>query len=229
MKFFIEDQQLKDETDQILAKIRLRMNGTTVGQMEDRGIKYRINYGVGFPHLKELSGSLRSNYGLAERLWFMEIRETMLLAAMLVPIEEMTEKRSQDWSKIIDNIDLVERSSMLLWGKLPFADQLIKEWQSTENRWMNILANYTLGWHIQNEGVCSTDTIDSLLDKELPKDDYLYLKSVSFLWRKMIRVTGKSTSKLNQWVKDAMVSDHKQLKILAQELLSEIRFLENDF
>lgn len=226
MKFFIENKELDSELESIINHIRLRMNGTTVGQMEGRGIRYRVNYGVGFPHLKELASMHRSDYTLAERLWHKEIRETMLLAAMLVPAKEMTIERCRDWAALINNIDLVERTSMLLWGQLPIADELVNEWREADNKWLQILSNYTKGWSVYYSQKTSTQEIDNLINDRLWEEDYFYLKSIAFAVKKMLRVNGLSTPKLKNWVKEASLSESEPLKITAQDIISEIQFVD---
>nr|WP_321407266.1 DNA alkylation repair protein [uncultured Carboxylicivirga sp.] len=226
MKFYIENKELDSELESIINRIRLRMNGTTVGQMEGRGIRYRVNYGVGFPHLKELASMHRSDYTLAERLWYKEIRETMLLAAMLVPAKEMTIERCRDWSVLINNIDLVERTSMLLWGQLPIADELVNEWREAENKWLQILSNYTKGWSVYYSQKTSAKEIDNLINDRLWEEDYVYLKSIAFAAKKMLRVNGVSTPKLKNWVEEASQSESEALKIIAQDIISEIQFVD---
>nr|WP_321450202.1 DNA alkylation repair protein [uncultured Carboxylicivirga sp.] len=226
MKFFIENKELDGELELILNQIRLRMNGTTVGQMEGRGIRYRLNYGVGFPHIRELATMHRSDYRLAERLWLKEIRETMLLAAILVPKKEMTIERCREWSVLINNIDLVERTSMLLWGQLPVLDQLLVEWKKSDNEWLRLLANYSKGWQVQNTVKCGVKDIDEMINADLFSTNYSFLKSFAFVIKKMLRVVGQSTPKLNQWIDEASKSDKESIKLIAQELISEIQFVE---
>jgi len=226
MKFFVENKELDRELEVILNHIKLRMNGTTVGQMEGRGIKYRINYGVGFPHLKELAAIHRSDYNLAERLWLKEIRETMLLGAMLVPQNEMSIERCREWSQLITNIDLVERTSMVLWGHLSIADELVNEWKCSENQWLKLLANYTKGWSVQYQNMCSDVMIDELISEDLIEADYSYLKSVAFAIKKMLRVLGKSTVRLRNWIEEVSYIENKGLQLIVQEIISEIEFIE---
>ena len=66
------------------------MNGETSQQMTARGIKYRKNYGISIPHIKEIAKAYSFTPQECERLWMMEIRETMLLAAILMPEDELT-------------------------------------------------------------------------------------------------------------------------------------------
>lgn len=228
MKFFIENKKLDKELEMILNQIKLRMNGTTVGQMEGRGIKYRVNYGVGFPHLKEIASMHRFDYNIAERLWLKEIRETMLLGAMLVPQSEMTLVRCREWSQLITNIDLVERTSMVLWGHLPIAEELVNEWKYSENLWLKLLANYTNGWSVQYTNKCTELMIDELISEDLTKADYGYLKSVAFAVKKMIRVLGKSTVKLKGWIEEVRDVKNKGLQLIVQEIVSEIEFVEDN-
>lgn len=228
MKFFIENKKLDKELEMILNQIKLRMNGTTVGQMEGRGIKYRVNYGVGFPHLKEIVSMHCSDYNLAERLWLKEIRETMLLGAMLVPQSEMTLVRCREWSQLITNIDLVERTSMVLWGHLPIAEELVDEWKCSDNQWLKLLANYTNGWSVQYTNKCTELMIDELISEDLTKADYGYLKSVAFAVKKMIRVLGKSSVKLKGWIEEVRDVKNKGLQLIVQEIVSEIEFVEDN-
>ncbi|MBS2096864.1 DNA alkylation repair protein [Carboxylicivirga linearis] len=227
MKFFIENKELDKELEMILNQIKLRMNGTTVGQMEGRGIKYRVNYGVGFPHLKEIASSHNSDYNLAERLWLKEIRETMLLGAMLVPQSEMTIERCREWSQLITNIDLVERTSMVLWGHLPIAEELVNEWKCSENQWLKLLANYTKGWSVQYTNKCTELMIDELISEDLTEADYGYLKSVAFAIKKMLRVLGKSTVKLKGWIEEVNCIENKGLQLIVQDVIGEIEFVED--
>lgn len=229
MKLFVENQDLESLFVQVMTKIKLRMNGTTVGQMEGRGIKYRLNYGVGLPHLKELSADLEKRFDLAERLWLYECRETMLLAAMIVPHEEITFERAIEWSALIQNTDLVERSSMLLWGNLPIAKSLVEYWQQQDNNEiLKILANHTLGWYVQKSKQCDEEMVMTIIQTIDDAKSYQYLKSVSFAVRKMIRTMGKCPLELKQWVEQNKNTVNRNLQLVVQEIQSEIQFIEEE-
>lgn len=211
----------------VLAAVRLRMSGSTVGQMEERGIVYRRNYGVALSHLKELAQKLECSYELAERLWYLEIRETMLLAAMKVPVESMTFDKAMGWSLLVNNIDLAERSAMFLWGKLDFAPELIKAWRESSNSWLQVLANYTYGWYVSNHGVIGQSELDTfVVDQATLYNNYAFVRSIGFVLVKLVRSAGKSSHVLDAWINSTLQSDDLFHRQMAQQVLVEIEFVD---
>jgi len=188
MKFFIENQKVEKEVEWVKKQVRLHMNGATTEQMEERGIHYRLNYGVGIPHLKQLAKRIPVSYELAERLWFMEVRETMILAALIVPHTEMTLERCIEWSSKITNIDLVERSAMFLWSKLDIAPLAVENWLQQESDMHKALAFYTLGHLVHTKPNLVTYSIQDVINVlPVEKEDIMVLKAGAFLIRRLVR------------------------------------------
>ncbi|MCU4173789.1 DNA alkylation repair protein [Carboxylicivirga sp. N1Y90] len=227
MKFFVENQEIEKELNEIMSLIRLRMNGATVDQMEKAGIVYRKNYGVSLEHLKAIAANLPKRYDLAERLWFMEIRETMLLAAMIVPHDKMSLVKAMEWCQKINNNDLVERSTMFLWGKLPFANELAKVCLSHHNKWSIALAYYIIGWYAQL--IQSTDVrkLDDMLSYFHDTDDFIILKSFAFAIKKQLRVLKGGSPLLEEFLSKCADSELKNLQFIGQEIQNELDFVRD--
>jgi len=230
MKFFIDNQEVGRQVENVFKKVRLHMNGETSRQMGERGIVYRTNYGVGIPHLKEIAQQLPVSYELAERLWFSEIRETMILAAMIVPHEEMNLVKCREWAQLITNRDLVERTAPFLFGKLDCAAALAKEWIESGEDWLIHLGCYTLGWNVQyTQAYTFQDMNDFLSFISNWKYDRMavFAGSISFIIRKFIRHIKVSTPTLDCFIQKMKESTLKPLLISAEEIQTELEFVRD--
>ena len=226
MKFFIENQKVEKEIEWVLNQVRLHMNGATASQMEERGIKYRINYGVGVPHLKLLADRIPVSYELAERLWFMEVRETMILAALIVPDEEMTLERCIEWSSKVNNVDIIERSAMFLWGRLATAVKCSSIWLSKETIWERALAFYTMGRMVQLKNPGADYLIGDVVGMlSIERDDLVCLKAASYLIRMLIRAGKIDNENLPQLIDRLHKTPNKNKQMLGQELHTELNFM----
>ena len=138
MKYYISNQELDKQISEIRRKIRLSMNGIVSEQMTQNGIVYKKNYGVDIPRIKEISKNYTPNHDLAQRLWSLQIRETMILASLLEPIDKFTPEMAQEWVKSFNQIEIVEQACMNLFCKLSYINELCKNCIKSDNIWAQI-------------------------------------------------------------------------------------------
>lgn len=119
--FLFTTPELDEQLARIQKAIRLSMNGVVADSMKDRGIDYKKNYGVTTLRLKEIAREFSPGLALADRLWLLGIRETMILASMLAPASDFPEGKARKWSTECTNIELIEQISMNLFQHLPYA------------------------------------------------------------------------------------------------------------
>ncbi|WP_439181936.1 DNA alkylation repair protein [Carboxylicivirga taeanensis] len=225
MKFFIENQKVEKEVAWVKNQVRLHMNGATTSQMESRGIHYRENFGVAVPHLKQLAKRIPVSYALAERLWFLEIRETMLLAALIVPSKEMTLERCKEWTALIDNKDLVERSAMFLWSRVEVLDQLLPEWLTGSDVYLRSLGLFSIGRRLQGGIATKGFTVQELIGIISMDAHQLVYQAGSYALRMCMR-HDRSTIELVRLFVTQLRSTNKLLETsVAEELQAEIDFL----
>lgn len=136
MKFYISNPELDNQILQIRRTIRLSMNGIVSDQMVNSGIIYKKNYGVSIPRIKEIAKTYTPNHDLAQRLWALQIRETMILATLLEPVDKFTPEIAKEWTKSFNQIEIIEQSCMNLLCKLEFANSLAAEFIQSENQWL---------------------------------------------------------------------------------------------
>ena len=92
MKFLLTNPKIDQQIAEIKRKIRLSMNGITSESMESGGIVYKKNFGVAIPRLREIAREYNPDHDLAQRLWMLKIRETMILATLLEEPEKFKKR-----------------------------------------------------------------------------------------------------------------------------------------
>lgn len=119
--FLFTTPELDDQLARIQKAIRLSMNGVVADSMKDHGLNYKKNYGVTTLRLKEIARDFTPDRSLADRLWLLGIRETMLLATLLAPPATMGEDKVRAWIMECTNQELIEQACMNLFQHLPYA------------------------------------------------------------------------------------------------------------
>ncbi|MEI6753979.1 MAG: DNA alkylation repair protein [Paludibacter sp.] len=138
MKYFISNPELDAQISEIRLKIRLSMNGIVSEQMTQKGILYKKNYGVSIPRIKEIASGYQPNHELAQRLWALKIRETMIIATLLQPIDSFSPELAHEWAETFNQIEIVEQLCMNIFSKLTFAAELCFNWICSDNLWIQI-------------------------------------------------------------------------------------------
>ena len=87
----------EEKVRKIKQSFRLYMNGVAAQSMRDKGMDYKINWGLTLPHLREMAAEYDKDKALATALWGSDVRECRLLATMLMPPEECDEDTACRW------------------------------------------------------------------------------------------------------------------------------------
>lgn len=225
MKFFIENKEIDDTVREIRKKIRLSMNGDVSESMTQRGLKYKRNFGVNIPRIKEISQNYSPNHDLATRLWALKIRETMILATLLQTIEKFSKKDAEEWMKSVDQTELAEQISMNLFSKLPFATELALDLINSDKMWNQIVGFMVIARVWKS---ISVEELLQILNRsvELSTSDELHLyKSISLALSRICR-NGESFSKLIlEKISGFDVSDLVSQKYIFSEIKNEVDFM----
>jgi len=226
MKFFRVDMSVDEKVDELLKIIRLRMNGEVSALMEQRGIHYRLNYGVSLSHLREMATPYLGNTQLASRLWFLEIRETMLLASIIVQPSDLEVKTCLEWSRLITTSELVEHASLQLFSKVPEVQQLVHQLLTQKKEYAVATALFTAAWATRN-GTYHDIIEPQWLEKEVWSyrvPTALEQRGLAVFVRQQLRLKGlREGSKWLQWIQHQSLLN---LKWLEEEVQSEMEFFE---
>lgn len=123
-----------DTIIEIKGKLRLFMNGVLSQSLREKGLKYRLIFGVELPRLKEIAADYKQSHELAQALWKEDIRECKILAAYLQPTDTFCSELADLWMEQIHNTELADYVCMALFRRLPFASQKAYQWMASENR-----------------------------------------------------------------------------------------------
>jgi len=129
------DNKLK----QIRTRLRLAMNGVVSTSMREKGVDYKLNFGVSLPKIKEIAASFEKEALLAETLWQQDVREMKILATLLYPIEEFTIEIADRWGQEVRNQEIAEQYVFNLLQELPFAETLAARWIYKDEEFLSVL------------------------------------------------------------------------------------------
>ena len=104
------ETDIQDTLKQIKRSFHTRMNGVASQSMRQKGLDYKVNWGVALPHLREMAAEYQPSYSLAVELWKENIRECKILATMLMPPAEIPEQLVELWMEQTKSQEIAELS-----------------------------------------------------------------------------------------------------------------------
>lgn len=124
---------MKELIRNIRTDLRLAMNGVVSSSMRDKGMDYKLNFGVDVPRIKGIAAKYEPNANLAKELWKLDVRELKILSTMLYPLDEFKEKNANKWANEIPNQEIRENLCRNLLQELSYADELVQKWAEDSN------------------------------------------------------------------------------------------------
>ena len=121
------DQVLKD----IKKELRASMNGILSARMREAGMPFKLIFGVELPRLQSIAAEFPQDAELAQQLWSQNIRETRLLAIMLMPVEAFTAEVANSWAETLLTAEEAQVLAMLLLSKTKHAKATCLSWLNT--------------------------------------------------------------------------------------------------
>lgn len=135
------DERLRmKEVKEIKQSFRLLMNGVTASSMRQKGVEYKLNWGVNILDLQRMAADYGKDYELAVELWKEDIRECKLLATMIMPAEEMPSEMVDIWMEQTRSQEMIEMAVFNLYQHLPYAAQKAFQWMAADNDLYQIAA-----------------------------------------------------------------------------------------
>ena len=108
------------------------MNGAASKSMRDKGLQYKLNWGVQLSDLKQMADDYGKDYELAIALWKENIRECKILATMMMPAEKMLPEIADLWMEQTDSIEIAEMAAFHLYQYLPYAPAMAFQWIASD-------------------------------------------------------------------------------------------------
>lgn len=120
-----DPSSVDDDVKQIKRSFRLFMNGVASSSMRDKGLEYKINWGIPVTRLRDMAAQYAPSVALAERLWESDVRECKILATMLMPAERFSESMALSWLSACNNQEMVEMLVFNLVQNMPGVETFV--------------------------------------------------------------------------------------------------------
>lgn len=122
----------------IKGQFRLFMNGVVSQSMREKGLDYKLNFGIELLRLKEIAARYEKNHEVAQALWKENIRECKILAGMLQPVETFYPEIADIWVEDMRYPEIAELTCMSLFQYLPYASEKAFEWMADEREYFQL-------------------------------------------------------------------------------------------
>ena len=143
---------IKEQLKDIKTQLRLSMNGVVSQSMREKGLNYKLNFGVELPRIKSIAAAYEKNHELAQTLWKEDIRECKILAGLLQPVETFFPEIADIWVENMPNIEIAELTCMNLFQHLPYAPAKSFHWIASEEEYAQICGFLTIARLLMKKG-----------------------------------------------------------------------------
>ena len=224
---FIMDNNIHETIKDIKSKFRLFMNGMVSQSMREKGMEYKLNFGIEYPRIKEIAAGYEPDHELAQALWKENIRECKILAGLLQPADTFYPEIADIWIEDMDYPELAEYTVMNLFQRLPYASEVVFRWMADE-REMFQLCGFLLMARLLMKGEKLNERAEAeFLDQActaVEGDCGPVQKAASVALRKYAhqsRENKRTVSKqLGIWAK----SEKPAVRALAEEIKADLKF-----
>ena len=217
---------------EIKSKLRLYMNGMISQSMRDKGMDYKLNFGIEYPRIKEIAAEYEPNHDLAQALWKEKIRECKIMAGLLQPVDSFYQDIAEIWIEDIHYPELAEYTVMNLFQHLPYASEVIFPWMADEREYFQV-CGFLLTARLIMQGL----QLDDRAEAEFFDQAFTGLESDSLQVRKAAATALRKygTRSKNNWKKISRPlgllckSDKPDVCALADEIKNEIEYCLQSF
>lgn len=141
MRFLMENSENKifdtdcsDALRRVKLMLRGVMNGPLSQSLREKGLGYRVIFGVEWPRLVSLAAEIGKDHDLAQALWKEDIRECRLLAGLVQPARTFYPEIADIWVESMRYPEEAQYTVLSLFQHLPYASQKAFEWIAAESQ-----------------------------------------------------------------------------------------------
>ncbi len=225
MDFYIANEQLDAQISKIKQKIQLSMNGVTADSMSNKGVIYKRNFGVELTALREMAKTFAPSPDLAQRLWLIGWRETLILSVFLQPVEGFTTNQAVERIISAPQKEIIDVLCLYLLSKTDYAPALCVDLLNRENENCRI-AGFMLVSRIYNQ--LSEWQIEQIIEKSVAyseTDNFQRYKSIGICLGRLCRTSKGNATKIAQIVENFRLSKKPSQCAIADEVKQELDFL----
>lgn len=216
-----ETDQIHETIKDIKAKFRLFMNGKVSQSMREKGLDYKLNFGIEYPRVKEIAQDYSPSHPLAQALWKENIRECKIMAGLLQPTESFYPEIADIWIEGMTYPEIAEYTVMNLFQRLPYASEAAFRWMADDREYF-LLCGFLLITRLLMKGQGLNERAEAefldqavtALESEYPTVKRAALKAL----QKYASLPGQNRTKVQKVVKSIARDEKPELKCLLDEI-----------
>jgi 3-methyladenine DNA glycosylase AlkD len=209
----------------IKSRFRLYMNGIASQSMREKGLDYKVNFGIELPRLKEIAAEFTPNHDVAQALWKENIRECKILAGLLQPVDTFYPEIADIWVEDMRYPEIAELTVMNLFRRLPYASEKAFEWMAAEGEYFQLCGFLLMAHLLMRGGALNPRAEDELVDQAitaLQADNARVAQAAATALVKFAQQGEEQKAKLQPRLKEIRASKHQEVALRAEKIANEI-------
>lgn len=171
------DEQIRD----IKKEFRSSMNGVLSAKMRESGMPYKVIFGVEYPRLVSIAQEFTPDRRLAQALWNEDIRESKILATLLIPPEAFLPEMADIWVDETPTAEVAQIAAMNLLWRQSWASEAAFQWIASDNPMRQLYGFLIMARLLQAGGQLNEKSLAELRDQassSLPGADLNLRKAI---------------------------------------------------
>ena len=213
--------ETKETILEIKKQFRLFMNGVVSQSMREKGLDYKLNFGIELPRIKEIAAKFEKNHDVAQALWKENIRECKIMAGLLQPVDTFYPEIADIWVEDMHYPEMAELTVMNLFQHLPYASDKVFEWMASEGEYFQ-MCGYLLMARLLMRGCELNERAENeFLDQALTAlqgEEGAILRAVATALRKYALQKREYARKLGKLLQTTVTSDKLEVLSLKEEI-----------
>ena len=213
---------------EIKKQFRLFMNGIVSQSMREKGLDYKLNFGIELPRLKEIAAKFEKNHDVAQALWKENIRECKILAGMLQPIDTFYPEIADIWVEDMHYPEIAELTCMNLFQHLPYASDKAFQWMADEGEYFQFCGYMLMARLLMRGNEMNERTENEFLDQAmtaLQGETGMICRSASTALKKYASQSSGNAKKLLKLIQPLAASEKQEVLTLVEDVKLEAESL----
>lgn len=156
-----------EKIKEIKKQFRLYMNGVVSQSMREKGLNYKLNFGIEVPRIKEIAAKFEKNHEVAQALWKENIRECKIMAGLLQPIETFYPEIADIWVEDMHYPEIAELTCMNLFQHLPYASEKVFQWIADDDEYYQFCGYMLMARLLMKDSELNERAANEFLDQAL--------------------------------------------------------------
>ena len=213
---------------EIKKQFRVFMNGIVSQSMREKGLDYKLNFGIELPRLKEIAAKFDKNHDVAQALWKENIRECKILAGLLQPVETFYPEIADIWVEDMHYPEIAELTCMNLFQHLPYASEKAFLWMADEGEYFQFCGYMLMARLLMKGNEMNERAENEFLDQAmtaLQGETGMVCRSASTALRKYASQSGTNAKKLLKMLLPLAGSGKQEVLALVEDVKLEAESL----